>query len=365
VLWRGARLAASLPANRPGPTPLRLNCNSPPRQHQACPPPSGPAGRRHGAAAALRRLSTAKTLSPRVLGALTQANAAPAPPQPLSRAQSRALRFHGASTLAVTTPRRAQTPSPCFSPPCALRPKALSRAVALAPAAQGGRALWWAPTAGPRPSWARGGGHGPGRRLAHGRGHRRPGHAQSPERSRLGQPCCLFTHAAVCVCVCVLVGRRVHAVSGQRVANVAASGADFSPGRFDATPSTASDAMRRSSQAARACQAAATSPGPQAVCSTAVAPQVPVPLPPHRSSSSPRHTWHTPWCASPRSDGDTPRSRGFAAQAAAASAPGGTRTHNRDPFTLVSDELDAVSSRMRAAVVSEVRAAVFQRSGGT
>lgn len=42
-------------------------------------------------------------------------------------------------------------------------------------------------------------------------------------------------------------------------------------------------------------------------------------------------------------------SRGFAAQAAPDAVP-------VDPFSIVTDELDAVSQRMRAAVVSEVRA---------
>ena len=111
--------------------------------------------------------------------------------------------------------------------------------------------------------------------------------------------------------------------------------------------------MRRSGQAARACQAASTSPGPHALCSTAVAPQGPFGSPPHRSASSPRHTWHQAWYGASRVDGEQSHSRGFAAQAAAATA-GGAR-QQRDPFTLVSDELDAVSARMRAAVVSEVR----------
>ena len=115
--------------------------------------------------------------------------------------------------------------------------------------------------------------------------------------------------------------------------------------------------MRRGGHAARASWSVATSAGSQAVGSTPVAPQAPFGPLPHRAASSLCHTWHQAGCSSPRVDGHTSHCRGFAAQAAAV-APGGVRQH-KDPFTLVSDELDAVSARMRAAVVSEVRCAWF------
>ena len=88
-----------------------------------------------------------------------------------------------------------------------------------------------------------------------------------------------------------------------------------------------------------------------------MAPHGPFGFQPHRAAPVTSATWYHAWGEPQHVDGAPCARRGFAAQAVAASAAAAGGAGQQDPFTLVSDELDAVSARMRAAVVSEVRPA--------
>lgn len=147
----------TVPACRPAPTPLRLNCCPPPGHGQACRPPSGGDSVRHGASVALVRPFGAKTLSLRVLASLTPANAAPPPFQPPSTTKTRTRALQPGPALPRTTPMRALTPQPHFllphRPPPSLPPPrtCCTRRPSLVVGTHGWSSSFFGARRGPRP----------------------------------------------------------------------------------------------------------------------------------------------------------------------------------------------------------------------
>ena len=213
----------------------------------------------------------------------------------------------------------------------------------VSPAARGGQAWWWAPTAGPRPSSGRGAGRVHGRRLVRRGLPALHVHGRSRGTCLLGQPCCLLCVSPLSTLPCenaALTCSKKGSFCGQHSAVVAFLNALRQSGA----------AMRRTSaHALRSCGAANASGR----------------LAPGTSTQQLQSSVQPLTCAATQLWGHTAGARGGAGQQesepacrrgfAAQTAPQSSVTHRADPFALVADELEAVSARIRAAVVSEVR----------